>query len=135
MALNSRQKLLYRYTVDIWRRTPPIVSSGVASDFARYGLLTASVPCLFESLREVGGPTAVGRSKEVVVFTLDKFHFDPSIDVKDTDYVRLATAPGANPLVGRWWAVQGNPRVHTSLAGSNKQVIDAKLAEKPAGAP
>ena len=134
MALNARQKLLYRYTVEIWRQSAPVSNSGVASDFGHYQLVSSAVPCLYESLPEVDGPTAIGRSKEVVIFTLDKFHFDPSVDVKDADYLKLTAAPGSNPLVGRWWAVQGNVRTHTSLGMTNKQIVDAKLAERPAGA-
>ena len=138
MGLNPRQVKLYKYTVDIWRQSStPGVNSGVVSDFGHYpvSLISSDVACYFDSTPETDQPTAVGRNKQVNIFTLDIFHFETSVDIADTDYLIMKAAPAspdANPLIGMWWAVQGGTRTHSYRA--NMQEVYAKRSEIPAGA-
>ena len=128
MALSTRQLRFYVYTVDIWRQTTP----GAGADFSKYALLTSAVPCLFVSSREEDRPSPVGRTKAVDAFVMDRFAFQVSVDIKDTDCLRLTSGPDSGPDVGRWFAVHGNPQRQAWRA--NRLRVLAKGCPAPAGA-
>lgn len=136
MALNARQRYLYRYVVDVWRQIEPVKNSGVKADRGKYSALSEGVPCLYQSTLESDGATAIGRTKAPNRLNMDTFHFEATVDVKDADFLLLRSAPSPSPYVGRWWAVQSNPETHVTLPTTNKIVVFALIQHRgPPGAP
>lgn len=136
MALDLRQQFLNKYRIGIWRKYLPD-DSGVtkpgAKVAAKWHKIKTGVPAYFESTPETDEPTPVGRMKEVNIFTLDKWHMEAAIDVRDTDMIEMESAPLAtHPDIQKFWAVQGNTRVIALLA--NKQSLLSKRTDPPPGA-
>jgi hypothetical protein len=126
--LTARQLRFYTYTVDIWRQadSPP-----AGADFGKYSLLTSNVPSLFISSREADRPSPLGRTKAVEEFSMDRFAFDLTVSIRDTDVLHLIAGPNSSPDVGRWFAVHGNPQRFARRA--NRQRVLAKGCPVPAG--
>ena len=129
MPLTPRQARFYTYTVDIWRQSD---SPAAGADYGKYSLHASSVPCLFVSNREEDRPSPLGRTKAVEEFVMDRFAFDLSVYVRDTDMLHLTAGPNSSPDVGRWFAVHGNPQRHAWRA--TRQRVLAKGCPQPAGA-
>ena len=131
MALSRRQGRLYEDTVDIYVAPAPTVNvDKTVQDVAYPSQPTyPGVTCHFDSTPEVDVAAIQGLTKEVNIFTLDKFHFDASVDIQDTYCIHLKT-PG-HPQSGKYWIVQGNALV--KVLHANKQTVYAKEGPKPAG--
>lgn len=136
MALGHRQKRLYGYTVAVYSQNPvAIPQGGIKGDpSVTYKIKYGSIPCFLESTPEDDEPNTLGRTKEMTVFTTDRFHFDLALQLYDTDMIQLLTAPNPNfPLIGKWWSAHGNTRTHSWRA--NKQVLFLKRSTDPLIAP
>jgi hypothetical protein len=127
--LTPRQTSFYAYTVDIWRQgdSPP-----AGADYGAYSLLIAGVTCLFISSREEDRNSPIGRTKAFEAFAMDRFAFDLTVSIRDTDILHLTAGPNGSPDVGRWFAIHGNPQRHPWRA--NRQKVLAKGCPIPAGA-
>ena len=127
--LLPRQARSYAYTVDIWRQSdaPP-----AGADYGKYTLHAAGVKGLFISSREDDRPSPLGRTKAIEAFVMDRFAFDLTVDIRDTDVLHLTAGPNGSPDVGRWFAAHGNPQRHAWRA--NRQRVLVKGCPIPAGA-
>jgi hypothetical protein len=133
MPINRRQKLLYRYVIDLWRgvKNPP--GQGVPpllTDFnSSYNLIAQGLLCLYWSTPEYDESRIAGRSKVDNIFTQDKWKFTADVDVRDTDLIVCTFGPNNFPLVGRGWAVSGNTMLHTTTKWSNCQQVYSRLID------
>ena len=139
MALNLRQQRYYLYTVDIWKQTDPPddatydLGIPLRSDYGKYALSASGVLCQFWSTPEEDSPTAIGRTKTVNIFTMDKFKFHISVDIADTDAIVGVSGPNGWNEVGNVWAVQGNTQSHSTLKISQNQMVYGKICGPLAG--
>src|SRR5476651_1115027 len=99
----------FRHTCDLWKPNAltfkhPGTSKAAADPV--YSLASRGQKCLFVATPETDVPTLAARSKEVNIFTLDKFLFPVGVIVLDTWIIKL-TSPNVDDN-GRFWIVQGN---------------------------
>lgn len=134
--MDELQQAFYVYRFSFYKRDedPP-----AGADFGAYARVYQDLPCCFESTPETDEPTAVGRNKEVNIFTMDLCHAPINYDfgsgtvptlIDDAMYCTMTSGPNGTPDIGAWWAVEGGTRVNAALL-SGKQVVYIKKAEQP----
>ena len=142
MALDWRQIAAYRHLIHIVRVSETINSTTGAVGAETYTLVQQNVPCLMVPTDNVdtvvqGG----GRLKNPSLFTMDTFHMEVSIDIRDADIIKnVSVYPDGTPTPenGTYARVLGAPK-HIASAGNrraNKLSIRTMSIEKvPAGIP
>jgi hypothetical protein len=137
MALTTRQTRLYNDVVDVYRRTALAVTGLMEVEDLEYDdtpILT-DVQCLWASAPEDNRPESpLGRSEADLMDTLDRFHFEASVDLQDTDILEVKTT--GHPEIGARFQIRGfgRRRITRGLRSGNYLAVFAKrIKGVPAG--
>jgi hypothetical protein len=120
--------------VDIWIPTTIAPSAALPGEMADKGYQSLAlgyqnVICRYEPTPEFDKPMTPGLSKEVNIFTLDKWHFLAQQAIND-GWLVVCRTPG-HQYYGRAWIVQGNSTMNDTVPGArdtDSQWVYAKLS-------
>lgn len=132
MALNARQKALYRDLVNIYRPTTPTstTSTGTKKD-PLFELATENVKCKFYPNNTVSNLTKIGRVQSDAKAELELFHFEAGTAVRDTYIVQLKT-PG-HPDYDKWFVIVGDPEQRPSSGVRRSNYCEATARRRAVG--
>lgn len=113
MALNARQRAVYRDTCSIYK---PTNSSGTSSIGAvrepLYELVATGVVFKYDPNRETSMMTPMGRIQHGSIAELELAYFDEEQELKDQYCIKLTTT--GHPLINHWFTVIGEPEFRPS---------------------
>lgn len=121
----------FPHSCDIWRLMPLTLDANKAAADPVYYLAATGVACKFLSTAETDVPTMVGRTKSVNIMTLDNWAFPGGTTIQDTDVLKLTSAAVPDG-VGKFWSVQGNPKI---IEGVPFMPIDTLIVKSKETAP
>lgn len=127
--------VVFPHVCSLWMPEPLTHKSNLtrAATDPVYTLANPAQICQFIATPETDVPKVVTRTKEVNIFTLDKFLFPPGVVVEDTWVIKLTSAN--LDYSGRFWMVQGNPQGQEQFFAHvvEVQMCYAKLCVSPTG--
>ena len=129
--LTPRQKILYKDVVTIYKMTSTTADGSKVAQDPKYAAVLNNVPCHLFATPEVDEPQAIGRNKQVNIFTLDVFNFAADVDIADTYVIQLLTPN--HPQKGLCWMVEGNSKllVSSGRRHANVQMVLCKRIPVP----
>lgn len=136
MALTPRQTYFYTDTVDIHRHATLDKDANNVVQEPQYNATAqaTSVACMWQSMAEDNQLRhPAGRLENDILFTLDRFFFDVTTDIKDQDAIKVTTS--GHPQVNQWFIVQGFGKARVTRSGrrGNYVLVYAKRVNTPPG--
>lgn len=129
MALNKRQTKLYVHRVSVYRASKVARN---ASGELLYASVTTGVPCYHFTTSNADIITgAVGRLKKENIMTLDRLHFEQSVDIRPEDYIQFTDT--GNDHTNVWYVVLGDKqsRLASGVRSTNHAAVYITQSKAP----